>query len=477
MTNFTNTLRTTGGNFAHTSISIASDERRNTETVLVLQGGGSLGAYECGVYQTLYKSGVSFDILAGSSIGAINASIIAAAQNANTDASEILKSFWFDLAENFTPMTNSNSNSSASTTSTNDHTNPFMSWYSFLSPPTFDKMISIWSSMWSVFYGNSKAFHPKWLSPNSSYYFDPSEWTYMYDKEPLKRTLNKYIDFDFLKKIKLNDTSGSRSNSTELEKVKDQIKGNNHDGDDDDGDKVNQINKKHNFNTRLIITSTDIQKGKPVIFDNAFMDIDVDMIVACAGYPFYGIKWSIIDERYLWDGSLLSNTPIMDVMRASPNKEKEFYVVDVFPRQQKKIPHNMIEVWHRARDIMFMDKTDENIEMLKTSEKYSNLLKKMYKIIHSDEAKVDKKTKEKLKELEDEYHRTVQKHGTSVVNVTRIGRNEDNTFHYLFEDADFSKYRIEKLMLEGEKDAMNILESKERTNAKKRKEKKREDKQ
>ena len=132
------------------------------------------------------------------------------------------------------------------------------------------------------------------------------------------------------------------------------------------------------------------------------MDIDVDIIVACAGYPFYGIRWSIIDGKYLWDGSLLSNTPIMDVMRASPHKEKEFYVVDVFPRQQKKIPQNMIEVWHRARDIMFMDKTDENIEMLKTSEKYSNLLKKMYKIIHSDEAKVDKKTKGKLKELEDD---------------------------------------------------------------------------
>ena len=41
-----------------------------TETVLVLQGGGSLGAYECGVYKTLAKHGIKFDILAGSSIGA-----------------------------------------------------------------------------------------------------------------------------------------------------------------------------------------------------------------------------------------------------------------------------------------------------------------------------------------------------------------------------------------------------------------------
>jgi NTE family protein len=50
------------------------DLHPKTETVLVLQGGGSLGAYECGVYKSLYKNDIKFDVLAGSSIGAINAS-------------------------------------------------------------------------------------------------------------------------------------------------------------------------------------------------------------------------------------------------------------------------------------------------------------------------------------------------------------------------------------------------------------------
>ena len=58
-------------------------ESQQSEAVLVLQGGGSLGAYECGVYKKLYEHGIKFDILAGSSIGAINASIICSAQNAN----------------------------------------------------------------------------------------------------------------------------------------------------------------------------------------------------------------------------------------------------------------------------------------------------------------------------------------------------------------------------------------------------------
>ena len=54
-------------------------EELPAETVLVLQGGGSLGAYECGVYKTLAKHNIKFDIVSGTSIGALNATIIAAA--------------------------------------------------------------------------------------------------------------------------------------------------------------------------------------------------------------------------------------------------------------------------------------------------------------------------------------------------------------------------------------------------------------
>jgi NTE family protein len=68
------------------------------ETVLVLQGGGSLGAYECGVYKAIYKNGIRFNVLAGSSIGAVNASIISAAQNTKeTDASALLEGFGYPL--------------------------------------------------------------------------------------------------------------------------------------------------------------------------------------------------------------------------------------------------------------------------------------------------------------------------------------------------------------------------------------------
>ncbi len=46
-------------------------------TVLVLQGGGALGAYQAGAYAALSEGGIEPDWIAGVSIGAINAALIA----------------------------------------------------------------------------------------------------------------------------------------------------------------------------------------------------------------------------------------------------------------------------------------------------------------------------------------------------------------------------------------------------------------
>src|SRR5690349_14522398 len=49
----------------------------NGQVVVVLQGGGALGAYQVGVYQALHEAGVEPDWVVGTSIGAINAALIA----------------------------------------------------------------------------------------------------------------------------------------------------------------------------------------------------------------------------------------------------------------------------------------------------------------------------------------------------------------------------------------------------------------
>ncbi|HVO87667.1 MAG TPA: patatin-like phospholipase family protein, partial [Casimicrobiaceae bacterium] len=62
------------------------------QVVLVLQGGGALGAYQVGVYQALQESGIEPDWVIGTSIGAINAALIAG--NAPAERLARLRTFW-----------------------------------------------------------------------------------------------------------------------------------------------------------------------------------------------------------------------------------------------------------------------------------------------------------------------------------------------------------------------------------------------
>ncbi len=62
---------------------------------LVLQGGGALGSYQAGVYEALASSEYLPDWVAGISIGAINAAIMAG--NAPKDRVQRLRSFWEEI--------------------------------------------------------------------------------------------------------------------------------------------------------------------------------------------------------------------------------------------------------------------------------------------------------------------------------------------------------------------------------------------
>ncbi|MFD2270258.1 patatin-like phospholipase family protein [Undibacterium arcticum] len=68
----------------------------NNHVALVLQGGGALGAYQAGVYQALQEHGLAPDWVVGTSIGAINAAIIAGNQPSQRVAR--LKEFWDEVA-------------------------------------------------------------------------------------------------------------------------------------------------------------------------------------------------------------------------------------------------------------------------------------------------------------------------------------------------------------------------------------------
>lgn len=349
---------------------VQAKEKPEFETVLVMQGGGSLGAYECGVYKALEKRGVKFDIVSGTSIGAINAGIITGSKTGRP--AKDLEDFWLHISETVTP-------------------------------PLSDAYRSVAAATYSALWGNANMFEPVWnpMVP-------PAAVPYLYNLAPLKKTLLQYVDFSKL----------APGNSP-----------------------------------RLIVTSTDIQTSESVVFDSQKQQLTADHLVGSAGFPFYGIAWTKVDGRYLWDGSLMSNTPLREVIHASPKCDKRVYLVNLFPTRQDKLPENLFDSLHRARDIMYSDKTDHNIRMSKIVKRYLTLLHEMHHILSSAELKGE--LKERFLKLEQEYHKVATVRGAIIEQVIKIERKED--VHFIFEDADFSAPTIRKLIKQGEEDAAQVL--------------------
>ncbi|MFZ1875999.1 MAG: patatin-like phospholipase family protein, partial [Nitrososphaeraceae archaeon] len=93
------TLKTNNPN----SGSQAANDDNTIENVLVLQGGGSLGAFGCGVFKAIANNNIKLDIIAGTSIGGINAAIIAGSKD-KEHPEEALERFWLELSESFVDL-------------------------------------------------------------------------------------------------------------------------------------------------------------------------------------------------------------------------------------------------------------------------------------------------------------------------------------------------------------------------------------
>ena len=70
---------------------------QSQQVVLVLQGGGALGAYQVGVYEALHDAGIEPDWVIGTSIGAINAALIAGSPI--EQRMERLNTFWRNVEQ------------------------------------------------------------------------------------------------------------------------------------------------------------------------------------------------------------------------------------------------------------------------------------------------------------------------------------------------------------------------------------------
>jgi NTE family protein len=147
-------------------------------TALVLQGGGALGAYQAGVYQGLHEAGIRPNWLAGISIGALNAAVIAGAPE--SERVERLREFWETICA--VPIE----------FPANDDLTGGMPF-----AMAFRPVQNTMAAMRALTMGQNGFFKPRFpppfLSPFSG---DPA--TSFYDTAPLKATLERLVDFDRL---------------------------------------------------------------------------------------------------------------------------------------------------------------------------------------------------------------------------------------------------------------------------------------
>jgi NTE family protein len=380
------------------------------ENVLILQGGGSLGAFGCGVFKALVNNGIKIDIISGTSIGGLNASIIAGSKEDHPERA--LEQFWLELAEGSANLNYS-----------------FMEWLagypiSTLTPtastlpmPTTNhsglthtlQTKSTISFYLSAIYGNKKIFVPRW-SPEFAFtdpqYFAPNKWTYMYDHSPLVKTAEKYIDF-------------------------------------------NKLQPNGKPNSRLIITAVNVLTAEPLIFDSTKQQITSKHLLAATGYPSYYFQWIEVEkEVYAWDGSLLSNTPLREVIDASPVKDKQVFLVENYPKNCDTLPDNLSEVQHRARDIMFSDKTLHSVKMSKAITYYLRLINDMYAMLEDQVDLNKKEVKQKFEKIRAKYKKVTEGHGAEIKGVYYITRSE--LFPSLYENADFSVDTVKASIKDGE---------------------------
>jgi NTE family protein len=88
----------------------------------------------------------------------------------------------------------------------------------------------------------------------------------------------------------------------------------------------------NNKNTKLIVTAVNVLTSDPLVFGSYKMNIQPIHLLGCSDHPIYGFPWIEVEEGvYGWDVSLLNNTPLREVLQASPRNDKYIYIVETIP--------------------------------------------------------------------------------------------------------------------------------------------------
>jgi len=235
-------------------------------TALVLQGGGALGSYQAGVYQGLAEGGIHPNWVAGISIGALNAAVIAG--NPPDRRVEQLRAFWeFICRQPWWPS---------------HHLTSLLGASQQL-PDAWRTWVDSIESTRALLEGQNGFFIPRpWHALGLSH--KGPHTASFYDTRPLRATLEHFADFD----------------------------------------RINQSGEM-----RVSVGAVNVRTGNFAYFDNTERSLRPEHFMASGALP-PGFPAVEIDGEFYWDGGLVSNTPLYHVLTSKPRRDALIFQIDLW---------------------------------------------------------------------------------------------------------------------------------------------------
>ncbi|TDF60188.1 patatin-like phospholipase family protein [Cupriavidus sp. L7L] len=284
---------------------------------LVLQGGGALGAYQAGVYQGLAEGGIYPNWVAGISIGALNAAVIAG--NPPERRIEQLRAFWEHICA--------------------------QPWLPSLSPTWLTDGAESWPEPLRVWFDGLHA--TRAMVEGQRGFFQPRSWVELmmryaepgrasfYDTSPLKATLERFADFDL-------------------------------------------INHRPDL-MRVSVGAVNVRTGNFAYFDNTRDKLCPEHFMASGALP-PGFPAVEIDGEYYWDGGLVSNTPLAEVLTAQPRRDALIFQVDLWSARGK-LPHDLIDVAEREKEIRYSSRTRAITDYMREQQNMRRMLNEVMALV------------------------------------------------------------------------------------------------
>jgi NTE family protein len=496
---------------------------------LVFQGGGSLGAYEAGVFKALCeklsnideqkgrrKDRPLFDVVAGASIGAVNAAVIVGhilkckRENQNKltepeiwkESVKQLDRFWDDLSistywlddpivrdgwDKMHQMSKDWIEFNKSLYAKNKFLSnlrdaypwPFyFFWPDKYSPMALGEAARRYFS-WLFFLQNGAqgVLSPNFMQPDTKFL----NWTtpfWRFDNSPLVQTMKKVWDYDRLS-IKTSFEQGEPRLLLVSVDVLDCTTAATHDSytcktEYGDGKTKHTIEYNDGIKIDHVLTSMSPH------LRYKYPELRVITTTKNSGLDKQNLETQEEMDRPFWDGAYLSNTPLREVLQAhrdywysdnilGKSKEEmkdsvpdlEVFIVNLYPSVENEVPVDADSIQDRELEIRFHDRTDYDVKVAKMTTDYLELAHKLIRLAKNkgasqqeiDEILDIREAKSKTRTGEQRNYHDLLDGRFKLFNTVYIDRTDDSN-NIFGKAAEFSSKTIQELKAKGYNDVL-----------------------